>query len=225
MKARIYEITQSKYSDSRGSLGFPPVCFSLAGGFLSMGPAPSQDVVEQLFPGRDPRVSPLPASSTAGSRSTAIPPVCSTMAQTESSPLSLHSSASHSAPLCFPPSLLTAGLALAHSPAPQALQAGNKLSLQPLTTSPIHPHHENPEQPLQPISQSWNHIEQAVKIWPVKNNNSVRDRQYYRKIFPIVNICSGCVMLTRWNLIAEGLWEPRNRPSICLFLMSQLSPQ
>lgn len=73
---------------------------------------------------------------------------------------------------------------------------------------PIHPI-ENPEQHFQAslhsTSQSWNHTKQAVKIWPFKNNNSVRDRQYYRKIFPIVNFCSGCVMLTRWNLIAKGL--------------------
>lgn len=98
---------------------------------------------------REARLLLLPASSTDRSRTTAT---------------SLHSDANWDPLLSLPllcldfslcscllsaePSLYTAGLALAHSPASRALQAGNKLNLQPLTTSPIHVHSS-------PLWESW----------------------------------------------------------------------
>lgn len=57
MKIRIYEITQTKHSDTRGSVGFTSACFAFAVGFLLISPAPDlhvQNVTEQLFPSKEP---------------------------------------------------------------------------------------------------------------------------------------------------------------------------
>lgn len=57
MKIRIYETTQRKYSDSRGSMRFTSACFAFAVGFLFINPAPLthvRNVKKQLFPSQDP---------------------------------------------------------------------------------------------------------------------------------------------------------------------------
>lgn len=216
----------SKYSCSKGSVGFTSVCFAV--GVLSISPVPLPDVqdgMEQLFPSRDPFI--LGAMAVAPGRTGC--PCCQPAGLT---------AAGFSHPHQFAPqwhkliaSVLSASLCLYTSLCSCLLSAfsvhcrfgpgtfssfpwfaGRKQTESTASNNshpcPIHPI-ENPEQHFQAslhsTSQSWNHTKQAVKIWPFKNNNSVRDRQYYRKIFPIVNFCSACVMLTHWNLIAKGL--------------------
>lgn len=57
MKIRIYETTQRKHSDSKGSVGFTSACFAFAVGFLFISPASLtyvQNMKKQLFPSQDP---------------------------------------------------------------------------------------------------------------------------------------------------------------------------
>lgn len=142
----------SKYSCSKGSVGFTSVCFAV--GVLSISPVSLPDVqngMEQLSQAGTPLFwepwlwhqggQAVPAASQQDwqQQDSAIP-TSLPHSDTNWEPLfSLPASAStpHSAPVCFQPFLYTVDLALAHSPASHALQAENKLNLQPLTT-PIH---------------------------------------------------------------------------------------
>lgn len=154
MKARISEITQTKCPDSRGSVGFTSVLL-LLWDFCSSVLPPSHKcrmwwssfsqagfivAATGVAPGR-PGCHSASQQGWQESRTTAI------------STSLLHSGTNWepllSRPhrcLCFSLcscllsaelSLNAAGLALARSPASHALEAENKLNLQPLTTSPI----------------------------------------------------------------------------------------
>lgn len=238
MKIRIYEITQTKYSDSRGSMGFTSVCFAFAVGVLFISP-PRTLYAEHdgaAFPEQGPLQPALAWQPSAYYQDGQIVVADRERDWQGQGPQhlaitftlwwhKLKTSVLSPMPLSLPLTLLllafswtfclTGGLVLANSPTSHAFQAENTLNLQHLTTSPTHvpfiPIMRILISPFRPTFGPFNNTgitstkQSALKIWPLKNINSARERQSYRKIFPIVNFCYSCVMLAHWNLIAKGL--------------------